>query len=130
VVSGEGLGSSTTSNLVHHGSLNLNEVALVEVSADPGDHLGSSDEDIAGLLVADEIEVSLAVSLLEILEAVVVIGKGVQARSQENNLSGEDRQLTLLTLLNLGLGGSSVMMSVLRCIQLMVKGQLTGRGIR
>jgi hypothetical protein len=113
VVSGERLGSSTTGNLVHHRSLNLNEVALVEVSADPGDHLGSSDEDIAGLLVADEIEVSLAVSLLKILEAVVVIGKGVETRSQEDNLSRKDGQLTLLTLLDLGLGGSSKLMSVL-----------------
>ncbi|KAI6763412.1 hypothetical protein HG531_012800 [Fusarium graminearum] len=106
VVSGEGLGSGTTSNLVHHGSLNLDEVTLVEVFADPGDHLRSSDEDVTGLLVADEIEVSLTVSLLEILEAVVVIGKGMQARSQENNFGGENGQLTLLTLLDLGLGVS------------------------
>ncbi|KAI6775311.1 hypothetical protein HG530_002069 [Fusarium avenaceum] len=113
VMSGEGLGSSTTGNLVHHGSLNLNEVALVEVSADPGDHLGSSDEDVAGLLVADEIEVSLAVSLLEILEAVMVIGKGVETRSQEDDLSRKDGQLTLLTLLKFGLGSSSKLTLVL-----------------
>ncbi|CAF3599373.1 unnamed protein product [Fusarium graminearum] len=106
-----GLGSGTTSNLVHHGSLNLDEVTLVEVFADPGDHLRSSDEDVTGLLVADEIEVSLTVSLLEILEAVVVIGKGMQARSQENNFGGENGQLTLLTLLDLGLGCSSRMIS-------------------
>jgi len=117
VVSGERLSGSTTSNLIHHRSLNLNEVALVEVSADPGDHLGSGDEDIAGLLVADEVEVSLAVSLLEILEAVVVIRKSVQTRSQEDNLSSEDGQLTLLTLLNLGLGSSSMMMLVQRFLQ-------------
>lgn len=86
----EGLGCGTTGNLVHHGSLNLDEVALVKVSADPGDHLGSGNEDIARLLVADEIEVSLAESLLEVLESVMVIGQSVETGSQEHNLCGKD----------------------------------------
>lgn len=74
VVGDERLGGGTTSNGVEHGGLNGDEVALVEPATDVGVDLGTSDEDITGLVVHHEIEVSLAESLLRVLEAIVVVG--------------------------------------------------------
>ncbi|GKT46492.1 uncharacterized protein ColSpa_06674 [Colletotrichum spaethianum] len=104
VVGDEGSGGSTTGNGTHHGRLNLDEVSLVEESSDVGDHLGSGDEDLTALVVHDEVQVALAVTLLVVLEAVVLVGQGVQAGGQEDELGREDGQFTLLALLDLGLG--------------------------
>lgn len=42
-----------------------------------------------------------------VLEAIVFVGEGVQARSEKNNLGREDGQLALLALFNFGLGSGS-----------------------
>lgn len=107
VVGNEGLGSGTASNDVEHGGLDRDEVAVVEPAANVRVDLGAGDEDIAGLVVHHEIEVTLAETLLVVLEAVVVIRDLVQARRQKDNLGGSNGKLArefTLTLLVLGVG--------------------------
>lgn len=99
VVGDEGLGGGTTGDSVHHGGLDLDEIAGVEVVADVADDLGAGDEDVAGSVVHDQIQVALAETLLLVLETVVLRGDGVQAGSQEHNLLGEDGKLSIGTVL-------------------------------
>lgn len=99
VVGDEGFGGSTTSNSVHHRSLNLSEVTALEILAEVGDNLGPSPEDFTRSVIHDEIEVTLAETQLFILETVVLGRNGMQARCQENNLSSEDRKFTIVTVL-------------------------------
>jgi hypothetical protein len=57
-------GGSSSGDLVHHGRLHLQEVAVVEVFADVLDDLGAGDEGAAGRVVHDEVEEAVAVALL------------------------------------------------------------------
>lgn len=98
VVGLEGLGCGSTGNGVHHGSLDLDEIALVKVAADVADHLGAGDEGLAGIVVHDQIEISLPVTLLLILETVVLVGELVQAGSEESDFLSKDTQLTLISV--------------------------------
>lgn len=99
MVGSEGFSGSTTSNSVHHRSLNLSEVTAIEILADVGDNLCPCSEDLTRLVVHDEVQVALTETLLLILEAVVLGRNGMQARGQKNNLSGEDRKFTVVTVL-------------------------------
>ena len=103
MVSDERLGSSSTSNLVHHGSLDFGEVTAVQETADVANNLRAGTENFAGAVVHDKIQVALTEALLLILEAVVLGGDGVQTGRQEDDLGSEDRQLTIVTVL----GGSA-----------------------
>jgi hypothetical protein len=105
VVGDKGLGGGTAGDGAHHGGLDLDEVPLVEVAADVGDHLGAGDEDVAAAVVHHEVEVALTEALLLVLETVVLVGQVVQAGGQQDDLGSEDGQLALLALLDLGLGG-------------------------
>lgn len=91
VVSLERLGGSSSCDGVHHWSLDLDKLLLVEVSADVADHLGASDEDVAGGLVHDQIEIALAVTLFLVLEAVVLVWKLVKTWCEQNDLRSKDR---------------------------------------
>lgn len=64
--------SSSTGNLVHHGSLDFGEVTAVQEVANVADNLGACTEDIAGAVVHDKIQIALAEALLLVLEAVVL----------------------------------------------------------
>lgn len=103
VVSDERLSGGTTGNGVHHGGLDLDEIALVEVAADVRDDLGASDENVAAGVVHDEIEITLAVAGLLVLETEMLRGQHAQAGCEKNNLLGEDGELSLVVL---SLGGS------------------------
>lgn len=107
MVSDEGLGGGTTGNGVHHGSLHLSEVTVIEVLTDIADNLGTSAEDVAGAIIHDKIQVTLAETLLLVLEAVVLGRNGVQARGQEDNLGGKDRKFTIVTVLGVGTAGET-----------------------
>lgn len=56
--------SSTSSDLVHHGCLDFEEIALIKILANELDDLGAGDEGLAGRVVHDEIEETVAVALL------------------------------------------------------------------
>jgi hypothetical protein len=73
VVGDEGPGGSTTGNGIKHGGLDGNEVTVIKPSSDVSVNLGTGDEDIAGLVVHDQIQVALAETLLRVLEAIEVI---------------------------------------------------------
>lgn len=74
VVSDKRLGSSTASNSVKHGGLDSDEVPVIKPSADEGVDLGTSDKNVAGLVVHHQVQVTLAETLLGVLETVVVVG--------------------------------------------------------
>lgn len=103
MVSNERSGSGTTSNGVHHGSLNLGEVEVVEVATDVRNDLGTSAEGVARAVVHDKIQVTLAVTLLLVLKTVVLGRNGVQARRKEDDLVGENGKFTVRAVL----GGSA-----------------------
>lgn len=107
VVSNEGLGGGTTSDGVHHGSLNFDEVAVVEEVADVAHNLGTGDEDVAGLVVHDQIQVALAEALLLVLQTEVLGRDGVQAGRKKDHLRSEDGQLTVGTVLGAGTAGET-----------------------
>jgi hypothetical protein len=96
VVSDEGLRGSSTSDLVHHGRLDLEEAEVVEELADVVDDTSALDEDLATLLVHDQVEVTLAVTLLLVLEAEVLLGELVEVGREENDVLGGDGELVAL----------------------------------
>lgn len=61
----------TTSDLVHHGCLDLEEVALVKVLANVLDDLGALDEGVPCAVVHDQIEETVAVTLLLVAVATI-----------------------------------------------------------
>lgn len=65
-------GGGTSSDLVHHGRLDFQEVSLVKVLADVLDDLGSGNEGVPCPVVHDEVEEAVAVTLLLVLEPTVM----------------------------------------------------------
>ena len=59
---------------LQHRRLDLDEAALVQEPADGGDDAGALDEDLARVVVDDEVEVALAVAGLDVGEAVELLG--------------------------------------------------------
>lgn len=93
------LSGSSTSDLIHHGGFDFGEVTAVQEVADIADNLGTCTEDFAGTIIHDKIQVALTEAQLFVLETVVLGGNGVQTRGQEDDLGGEDGQLTVITVL-------------------------------
>jgi hypothetical protein len=109
VVGPEGLSGGTTSVLHEDGGLDFVEAVVVEVVADVPDDLGALDEGVSGALVHDQVKVTVPVSLLLVLEAVVLGGNLVQAWRKEDGLVGEDGELTGVGLaLGVGLAGEAL----------------------
>lgn len=91
------------------------------------------DDGVAGGVVHDEVEVPLAVALIVVLEAVVLVGEGVKAGREEDNLRREDGQLALLTLGKPRLGGGPSNASATRIPENGLQtrhGSLTAQGIQ
>lgn len=80
VMGHKGSGCGSTRNHVHHGSLNLDEVKILEVPSHKGDHLRPHDEGFTGAVVHDHVEVALTVSVLSVLEASMGFRKHMEAR--------------------------------------------------
>ena len=99
----ERLGSGATGDHVHVRGLDLKESASVEVGADVVDDARANEESGAGVVVHDEIEVSLAVADLLVLETLVVRGEHVHARGEELHLRREHGKLATLGLADLAL---------------------------
>ena len=93
VVRLERAGGRAAGDDVHHGRLNLEEAAGVQVGSEEGDDLRARLEDLPGVGVHDEVEVALAVALLLVLEAVVVLREHVEARREERHALRDDGEL-------------------------------------
>lgn len=108
-------GGCTSGDLVHHGCLYFQEIALIKVLADVLDDLGSGDEGVSGLLIHDKVEETISETLLGVLVSTVcyqydaALNKKFnlqvlrwqhpQAGGEKNDLSGEDTEFTLTSLL-------------------------------
>lgn len=79
VVGGEGLGGGSSGDHVHHGCFHFHEVEVGEVPPHEAEHLRPDDEGLAGAVVHYQVEVSLSVAGLSVLEAGVRVGEHVQA---------------------------------------------------
>mmetsp|Transcript_76742 Transcript_76742/g.128980 ORF Transcript_76742/g.128980 Transcript_76742/m.128980 type:complete len:320 (-) Transcript_76742:438-1397(-) len=88
VLGDERLGHSATGNHVHHGSLNLQKVPVIQELAEERNDFGPSDKCIARRVVHDQIQVSLAIPGLLIMEPCVILRQHVKARAEKLKLLG------------------------------------------
>ena len=71
----ERFGQRTSGDFVHHWSLDLEEISIVEEFSDVFDDLCSRYEDVACGIVHDEIKVALSIALFLVMKAVMHCGK-------------------------------------------------------
>ena len=83
VVGGERPRERAAVERLQHRRLDLEEAALVEPAPDGGDHLRAQDEQLARLLVRDQVELAVAVAGLDVLEPVVLLGRRAQRLGQQ-----------------------------------------------
>jgi len=74
--------------------LDLEETALVEPAAHRGDRLRAQDEQVASLVVGDQVELAVAVARLCVLDSEVFLGHFPQALRQQLPVAHEQGQLT------------------------------------
>lgn len=98
----EGFGSGTTSEEGRDGSFDFHETEVIEEATNVVDNLGARDEDVAGVVVKDEVKVALAITRLLVLETKVTRGELVQVRSKEDHGRRGYTELSLL-----GSGGNT-----------------------
>lgn len=94
VVGLERFGSSPSGLSAHHGSFNFEEFVSVQEVLDFLDDLGSLDENFSRSGIHDQIEVSLAVSSLFVLETGLLGGKHVETGRQQLDLRGLESQFS------------------------------------
>ena len=68
---------------LQHRRLDLDEAALVEPGADRGDDLGPRHEDLARVLVRDQVELAVAEAGLDVGQPVVLLGRRAQRLGQQ-----------------------------------------------
>ncbi|KAJ6256208.1 Ubiquitin carboxyl-terminal hydrolase [Drechslerella dactyloides] len=107
MVRDEWLSGGTAGDGVHHGRFDFDKFPVVEELADVCYHLGASDEGLAGTLVHDQVEVSLAVAGLLVLEAEVLGGEHVQGGREEGDLADKDGEFA---------GGSCILCTLGVCV--------------
>ena len=76
--------------------LDLDEAVVVEVAAHGGDDLGARDEQLARLLVGHEVELPAAVARLDVLQAVVLLGRRAQRLREHGEVVDPQRDLAAL----------------------------------
>jgi hypothetical protein len=74
--------------------LHLEEAALVEPAADRADDLGAQDEELPRLLVRQEIDLSVSVSGLDVLEPVELVGRRTQRLREQSPPCRPNTQLS------------------------------------
>ncbi|KAL7354378.1 hypothetical protein ACKS0A_10728 [Histoplasma ohiense] len=99
VVRNKWLRSGTASNSVHHRSLHLDEVALIEKAADIRNHLGPGDEDIPRSVVHNQVQIPLSIALLLIPKPIMFRGDLMQTRREQHHFRSEYRQLSIRAVL-------------------------------
>ena len=78
---------------LHHRCFHLEEAALLEKGTDLADDGETFAENIARMLVGDEVEVALAVPRLDVLQSVPLFRQRVQRLAQDDETRGLDRRL-------------------------------------
>ncbi len=73
--------------------LDLQESALVEEAPDRADQVGAPEEQLARLLVGDQVELAVPVALLDVGEPVVLVGRRAQGLRQQRPVVDAHRQL-------------------------------------
>jgi hypothetical protein len=81
---------------LEHRRLDLDEALGVQVAAHRGDDLGPRDEDLASVVVGDEVELAMAVARLDVVQAVELVGWWAQALGQQREVLDAQRQLAAL----------------------------------
>ena len=71
---------------LQHRCLDLDEPLGVEEPADRGDHARAGDEQLARLLVGDQVELALAKARLDVGQAVVLLGRRPQRLGQQREV--------------------------------------------
>ena len=87
MVGDEGTSSCTSRDHVHHRSLNLDKVKVVQISSDEANDFRSHNESFSNLLVHNQVQISLSESSFRILKPDVRLWKHVKAGRKEQNLS-------------------------------------------
>ena len=90
----ERLGRGPAGQLVHHGGLDLEKLAVVEVPAHVLDDLRANDKDVARARVGQQVEVALPEPRLGVREGAD--GHGAQGRGKEGDIAGEEGELAPL----------------------------------
>jgi len=96
VVGGEGPRGGAAVDRLEDGRLHLDEAALVEDAAHGGDQARAGAEGLAALAVDDQVEIALAVALLDIAQPGPLLGGRVDRLGQDADRSDKDRALALL----------------------------------
>ena len=78
---------------LQHRRLDLDEALVVEEPAHRGDDLRAGEEQLARLLVGDQVELALAEARLGVGQAVVLLGRRAQRLGQQRPVLDRDRQL-------------------------------------
>src|SRR4051794_4825624 len=93
VVRREGPRDAAAVDRLEHGRLDLDEAARVEERAYRRDHLRARHEELARLLVGDQVELAVAEARLDIREPVVLLGRRAQRLGQQRVALELERQL-------------------------------------
>jgi hypothetical protein len=94
MVGGEWPGIGTPINRLENGGFELEEPVVIEVPADKGYDPAPVPEGLPALLVDDQVNVPLAVALLDIGESMELLGKGADRLAQESKRIYPDCDLT------------------------------------
>ena len=78
---------------LEHRRLDLEEAALVEEAADRRDQPAAQDEQLAGLLVGEQVELAVPVARLDVGEPVVLVGRRPQRLREQLPRVDAQRQL-------------------------------------
>ena len=74
VMRDEGARRGAAVERLHHGRLDFDEAAFLELPAQGRDDAGARDENVAHFGIGDQVEIALAVAGLDVLEAVPLLG--------------------------------------------------------
>ena len=78
---------------LEHRGLDLDEARVVEEAADRGDHLRARDERGARLLAGEQVDLAVAVTGLDVGEAVVLVGRRAQRLGEQLEAGDLEREL-------------------------------------
>ena len=99
MVRDERLGTRATGDLVHHGRLNLEEAQRVKVPTHVLDRTRTRHENVAHMLIHDQVQVPLAVSLFLVRKATArCLWQHLEVRREQLDGMWHNRQLALLRL--------------------------------
>src|SRR4051794_18827822 len=93
VVRRERAGERAAVDRLQHGRLDLDEPGVVEIAAHGGDRLRAHDEQLARLVVGDEVELAPAEARLDVVQAVELVGGRPQALGEDGEVVDAQAQL-------------------------------------